>query len=70
MPFRSQAERERLRKLTQEGKFPQQDYDRLDAETTGDLPERLGPSKKAKGPVKLSTGGSERYRTAEKQRLY
>lgn len=70
MPFRSEAEKSRLKKLTEEGKFPQQDYDRLDRETTGTLPERAASSRKSKGPTKLSTGGSGRYQTAEKQRLY
>lgn len=44
MPFKSQAHRERLKKLTDEGKFPQQEFDTLAAESIGlDLPERLTP---------------------------
>jgi len=70
MPFKSLAEKSRLQKLVDEGTFPKQDFERLDQETTGDLPERASSARKAKRPVTLSTGGSARYQTAEKQRLY
>jgi hypothetical protein len=45
MPFKSQAHREHLRKLTEEGKFPQQDFDTLAAESVGlTLPDRATPT--------------------------
>lgn len=45
MPFKSQAHRERLRKLRDEGSFPKQDFDTLEAESVGlTLPERVTPA--------------------------
>ena len=67
--FRSQAHRAKLHALVTEGKFPQADFDALDAASPRDLPERATPTRKA-GPPRLSTGGSLRYTAAAKQRLY
>ena len=67
--FKSVAHREKLRKLMDEGSFPRQDFEALDRETSGDLPERLTPGG-APRPVRLSTGGSSRYTRAAKQKLY
>ena len=45
MPFKSQAHRERLRKLTEEGSFPRQDFNTLEAESVGlTLPDRATPA--------------------------
>lgn len=45
MPFKSQAHRERLKKLTEEGSFPRQDFAKLEAESVGlTLPERVTPA--------------------------
>ena len=44
MPFKSQAHRARLKKLTEEGSFPRQDFDKLEVESVGlTLPDRVTP---------------------------
>lgn len=65
MPFKSVAERERLRRLVDAGQFSRAAFDALVTET-GDraLPERLTPP----SAPRLSAGGSTQYHRAARQR--
>lgn len=61
--FRSRAEQVRLSKLTDEGKFPRQDYDRLHGETNyKTLPERA--------PRKTRSTPADTHAAALARRLY
>lgn len=47
MPFRSERQRRKLMQLEKEGRLKKGTVERWDEETTGPLPERATPKKKA-----------------------
>ncbi len=46
MSFKSEAQREKFRRLVKEGKMSQATFDEWESKTPADIPKRVGPERK------------------------